>query len=194
MATRLGRPALLAAMTAVTGVALALIAMSLGILDRDSAPARALAGLSPGWSRVAETAVQTVGLITLSAVGGVLLWRQPKSRLSLVAAPTVVALAVSVFATEYAIRGLVAEPGSLLLADVAAWSQKLWQELVSLGAIAVILLFPDGSLKSARWRLVFGAAVIIVGAHLLASLDDPYPIWVGLTEKQPVPVTVPPAF
>lgn len=194
MATRLGRPALLGAMTAVTGVALALIALSLGILDRDSAPARALAGLSPGWSLVAETAVQTVGLITLSAVAGVLLWRQPKSRLSLVAAPTVVALAVSVFATEYAIRGLVAGPGSLPLADVAAWSQKLWQELVSLGAIAVILLFPDGSLKSARWRLVLGAAVIIVGAHLLASLDDPYPIWVGLTEKQPVPVTVPPAF
>jgi signal transduction histidine kinase len=181
-------------MTVVTGVALAFIALSLGILDRDSAPVRSLAGLSPGWSLVAATTVQTVGLITASAVAGVLLWRQAKSRLSLVAASTVLVLALGVLAAEYAVRGLVAEPSSLPLADVAAWGQKLWPELVSLGAIVVILLFPDGSLKSARWRLVLGAAAIVVGAHLLASLDDPYPIGVGLSERQQVPVTVPPAL
>ncbi|HLQ61103.1 MAG TPA: histidine kinase, partial [Candidatus Acidoferrales bacterium] len=43
-------------------------------------------------------------------------------------------------------------------------------------------------------RLVLGAAPIVIGAHLLAGLDDPYPIWVGLTGKQPVPVTVPPVL
>jgi signal transduction histidine kinase len=181
-------------LTAITGVALALATLALTILDRHGAPPVALAGLSTGWSLAVKTAVQTVGLITLSAVVGVILWRQPKSRFSWVIAPTVLVLALDVFSAEYAVRGLVVEPSSLPLADVAAWSQKVWQELVGLGAIAAILLFPDGSLKLARWRLVLGAAAIIVGAHLLAGLDDPYPIWVGLIEKQPVPVTVPPAF
>ncbi len=194
MATRLGQPAMVGALTALAGVGLALIALALTILDRDSPPTFALAGLSPGLSLAAETAVQTVGLMTLSAVAGVILWRLPKSRFSWVIAATVLVLALGVVAAEYAIRGLVVEPGSLPLADVAAGSQKVWPELVSLGAIAVILLFPDGSLKSARWRLVLGAAAIVVGAHLLAGLDDPYPILVGLTERQPVPVTVPPAF
>jgi hypothetical protein len=194
VATRLVVPALVCALTAITGVALVLTALALNILDRDSPPTLAMAGLSPGWSLAAETAVQTVGLITLSAVAGAILWRQPKSRFSWVIAPTVLVLALGVFAAGYAIRGLVVEPESLPLADAAAWSQKVWPELLSLGAIAAVLLFPDGSLKSARWRLALAAAAIVVGARLLAGLDDPYPIWVGLTEKQPVPVTFPPAF
>jgi signal transduction histidine kinase len=194
VASRLALPALAGAVGALPGVGLALIALSLTIVDRDSPPPLALAGLSPGSSLAVETAVQTVGLMTVSAVAGVILWRQPKSSLSWVIAATVLVLALGVFAAEYAVRGLVVEPASLPLADAAAWSQKVWPDLVSLGAITVILLFPDGSLKSARWRLVLGAATIVVGAHLLAGLDDPYPIWVGLTGKQPVPVTVPPPF
>ena len=194
MASRLVRPAVAGGLTAMAGIALALTAFALTILGRDAAPPIALAGLSTGRSLAVETAVQTVGLITLSAVAGVIFWRQPQSRFSWVVAPTVLVLALDVFSAEYAVRGLVVEPSSLPLADVAAWSQKVWQELAGLGAIAAILLFPDGSLKSARWRLVLGAAAIVVGAHLLAGLDDPYPIWVGLIEKQPVPVTVPPAL
>ena len=194
MATRLAHPALAGAAGALPGVGLALTALSLTILDRDSPPPLALAGLTPVWSLAVDTAVQTVGLMTVSAVAGVILWRQPKSPFSWVVAATVLVLALDAFTAEYAVRGLVVEPASLPLANAVAWSQKVWPDLISLGAITVILLFPDGSIKSARWRLVLGAATIVVGAHLLAGLDDPYPIWVGLTGKQPVPVTVPPAF
>jgi len=129
VAARLAHPALGGALAALAGVGLAVAALALTILDRDSPPPLALAGLSPAWSLAAGAAVQSVGLTTLSTVAGVVLWRQPKSRFSWVIAPTVLVVATDVFTAEYAVHGLVVEPGSLPLADAAAWSQKVWPEL-----------------------------------------------------------------
>jgi signal transduction histidine kinase len=62
------------------------------------------------------------------------------------------------------------------------------------GAIAAILLFPDGRLKSARWSIVIAAALVAGMADVLAGLDDPFPISVGVPDRQPVPITVPPGL
>ena len=192
MATRLARPAIAGALTSLTGVVLALATLALTILDRNSPPFQALAGLSRDWSLAATTAVQTAGLVTLSVVAGVVLWRQPGNRFSRALVPSVLLLALLVFAGEYAVHGLVVDPGSLPLADAAARSQILLPPFVLLGALLVILLFPDGRLRLVRGKVLLGAAAIVLGAQLVANLDDPSPIGVGLIAKQVVPVTVPP--
>jgi signal transduction histidine kinase len=167
--------------------------LALTILDWSSLAGHALSGLSPTGTLIVQTAVQTAGLITLSAVSAVIVWRRPRNRLSWVLVATMLAAALWAFAAAYAVRGLVVVPGSLPVAETAAWIQDVARVLVSLGAVVVILLFPDGNLLSRRWRLLLGAAVIVFGANLLAALDDPYPIEVGLVwGLPPVPVTMPP--
>ena len=168
------------AVVAFTGTGLGIAALILTILDRVSPPFPAMAGLSPDSSLALRTGVQTVGLVTLSTVAGLVAWRQPRNLFSWVLGGTTLLLALGVFAGEYAVHGLVVEPGSLPLADVAAWSQKPLPGLVGLGAILALLLFPDGHLKSPRWRLVVGVAATLGAANIVANLTDPYPIWTGL--------------
>lgn len=194
MATRVTGAATAALTTALVTTGLALATLWLSILDWNSPPAYGLAGLSLQASLGIKLLVQTLGLITLSGVSAVILWRRPWSRLSWALIATSLVVAWGTFAGEFALRGLVVEPGSLPLADVAAWTQTLLPDLVFFGAISIILFFPDGRLMSRRWGLLLGAALVVFTAHMLASLDDPYPVEVGLTSTQPVPVTVPPVL
>src|SRR5713101_7267077 len=194
MATRIGGPAAAGAGVATVGVILTLATLGLTLLDLASTPADSLAGLDKAWTMAVRSGLQTVGLLTLSLIGGLVIWRQPRNLFSWLGASTVLLLALSVFAAEYAVHGLVIDPGALPLADVAARAQKMFPGLVSLGAILIVLVFPDGRLKSRRWRLVALAAGLFIGAEILAGFDDPYPIRVGLYGTQPVPVTVAPSL
>ena len=194
MATRITGPAPAGLTTALVTTGLALATLWLSILDWNSPPEFGLAGLSLQASLATKLVVQTLGLITLSGVSAVILWRRPMSRLSWALIATTLVVALGTFAGEYALRGLVVEPGSLPLADVAAWAQIVLPDLVGIGAISIILFFPDGRLMSRRWGLLLGTTFIVFGAHMLASLDYPYPVDVGLTSRQPVPVTVPPVL
>jgi len=176
------------------GCALGLATVGLLLLDRASPPNAGLAGLSDAWAVALRLSVQTIGLLTLAVVSGLVVWRQPRNAFSWALATTVLILAYHLFASEYAVHGLVIDPGSLPLADAAAWSQTLAGSATGIGGILALLLFPDGRLKSPRWRVLAGAGVLVVGAYMVANLDDPYPIWVGLWQQQTVPVTVPPAL
>jgi hypothetical protein len=56
------------------------------------------------------------------------------------------------FTGAHAYVGLIAEPGSLPLADVAAWlSTLVWVPAWTL-VMLLLLLYPDGRLPSSRWR------------------------------------------
>ena len=178
------------AVIAGAGSALAIATLVLTYLDRQSPPPYTLAGLDASWSLAVRTLVQTVGLITISLISGILVWRRPRALLSLLFLVLVAALSVQVFAGEYAIYGLLVAPGSLPFADLAGWSQKFLPDLGLLPGLAFLMLFPDGRLSSPRWRILLAFAVLYVVCDLVIGLDDPYPLRVAGVW---VPVTLPPA-
>ena len=186
-------PAIAGAAIAVGGTALAAATLVLTIADRESPPPYTLAGLSVSWSLGVQTLVETAGLITVSSICGVVVWRRPKALISLVALLTVALLQLRAIGSEYAVHGLLVAPGSLPFADAAAWTQEFAPDMVWLGALLFVLLFPDGRLKSPRWRLLAGINILAVAGVVLVKLDDPYPLSLGLMGRRWVPVTVPPA-
>ena len=186
-------PAFAGAAVAVIGCALAVTTFVMAVVDRQAAPGYTLAGLDVDTSLLVRTAVEAFALSTLSLACAVVVWLQPKALLSLFLFLWVALDWVHVFAGQYALHGLLVAPGSLPLADVAAWSEDFTPDLSILGAALFILLFPTGRLKSARWRLLVALVIVEIIGGLLARLDDPYAIRVGATAQQWVPVALPPA-
>jgi len=71
---------------------------------------------------------------------------------------------------QYAIVGLVAAPGSLPAAAVAAWLQAwIWVPAVSIMGVYLFLVFPTGRFLSPRWRTI-GWLAGIGGAFLTGVL------------------------
>ncbi|HEV2216019.1 MAG TPA: sensor histidine kinase [Candidatus Dormibacteraeota bacterium] len=179
---------------AVAG-SLAVASLVLAVADWASPSPTALAGLSAESSNAVEVTVQTIGLFTLAAMASLVVWRQPSNVFGWVLAATVISLSVEVVAEEYAVYGLVVAVGSLPLADVAAMlSHKVLPDVVGTGAIAAILVFPDGRLKSDRWLLVIAAAGVAALLDILSRLNDQSELFVGLFTGQYVPAYVPPAL
>ena len=185
-------PVMAGAAIAVGGTVLAVATLVLAILDRDSPSPYTLAGLDVNSSLVVRTLVQTVGLITMSSICGIIVWRRPRALLSRVASLAVACVALGAFAGEYAVHGLVVAPGSLPLADAAAWSYDVLFNLVGLGSIVFVLLFPNDQLTSPRWWLLIGVLILVVASQIVLSLDEPYPLYIGLMARRWVPVTMPP--
>jgi len=186
-------PAIAGAAIALGGSAVAIATLLLTIIDRQGAPGYTLAGLDVIWSLVLRTMAQTLDLIALSLVCGILIWRRPVALLSLFFLQWAAFAWLQAFAAQYAVHGLLVAPGSLPLADVAAWLGKFAPDLSLLGGALVVLTFPDGRLKSSRWRLLVAFVILEIAADLLIGLDDPYPLRVGTIAQQWVPVTLPPA-
>jgi hypothetical protein len=66
--------------------------------------------------------------------------------------------AVEALGGQYARYGLVTDPGSLLLADVASWV-GIWAWVPgNILMLVLVLLFPDGHLPSRRWQPVLWVA------------------------------------
>ena len=193
MATRVGRSAAGLAV-ALVGAGLAVATLVLALADTAGAPSDALGGLDIGWTIAIRTAVQTAGLLTLSTVAAILIWRQPRNPFSWILGSTLLVVASVAFASQYAIHGLVISPGSLPFADMAAWISDAAGLLVSLGAILALLFFPDGKLKSARWWMVAAGALVAAAIQIVAGFDNPYPLWVGLMGRAVVPATYPPVL
>lgn len=188
------RPAIAGAAIASVGATLALGTVVLTIVDRQSPPTYTLAGLDVNWSLAIRTTVQTVGLITMTLISGVVVWRRPRAALSLLFLVLAAAIVLQAFASQYAIHGLLVSPGSLPLAELAAWSQQLIPPLGLMGGAGFLLLFPDGRPASRRWWLLLGLAIMVLAAEVLSALDDPYPLNIGTMALVRVPVTMPPAL
>jgi hypothetical protein len=129
-------------------------------------------------------------LATLSAttVGALLASRRPRHPVGWLLLGLGTPVALSGVATGYANYGLVARPGSLPGADLAAVYHGV-SILCALTCLQfVLLLTPTGSLPSPRWRwwawLLGGAAVLALVSALLLPLDPPY-------QAVPNPLAVP---
>jgi signal transduction histidine kinase len=185
-------PAVAGAAIALGGCALALATQLLALADRVAAPGYTLAGLDVGSSLIVRSLVQTVSLITLSFVAAIVIWRRPKTILSLLLFQWVAFSWLHAFAAEYALHGLLVAPGSLPFAEMAAWSEKFAPDLALVGAALFMLLFPNGRLKSPRWRWLVALVILVAASDMLIGLDDPYPLRVGTIAQQLVPATLPP--
>jgi hypothetical protein len=82
-------------------------------------------------------------------------------------------------AEAWAEYGILAHPGTLPGAEIAAWLAG-WTWIPAMGCLGAFLplVFPDGRLRSSRWRLIAAADVLIVavatfgGAFLPGPLDN----------------------
>ncbi|MGI9021764.1 MAG: sensor histidine kinase, partial [Acidimicrobiales bacterium] len=102
--------------------------------------------------------VALLGVIT-STVGALIASRVPGNAIGWLFCAIGVGLVASILAQDYAIRGLVSDPGSLPAATTMAW---LGSWLFGAGPIGVfvLLLFPNGHLPSPRWRVVAWLAAL----------------------------------
>ena len=117
----------------------------------------------------------TVMAVGYSTMGAVITSRRPENVIGWLFCAIGFISAAEHFNSEYAIYGLLAQPGSLPGAEVFAWlAYWLW---VPWGGLFVFLflLFPTGRLPSRRWRWFagFSAIVVLVGAAS-ASLSSGY--------------------
>lgn len=116
------------------------------------------------------------GWLGFGIVGVFLVQRRPSRPLGwvLLAIPWFTYL--TLFLGEYALRGLVAEPGALPLALWAGWISK-WGFVPVIGLVLwVVLLFPDERVEGRWMRKVAGAMTVLVGLQTVIIALEPGPI------------------
>jgi signal transduction histidine kinase len=94
-------------------------------------------------------------------VGGLVLARRPTNPVGWCIVGHAFCFTLGEFTRQYALYGLVTNPGSLPLARLAAWPPYwLWGPGILFGFTLLPLYFPDGRLVSPRWRLAVAATVL----------------------------------
>jgi hypothetical protein len=82
---------------------------------------------------------------------------------------------------QYALRGLVAAPGSLPVARLAGWLSEVTFVLTFAPMFFLVLLFPDGRLPSRRWRPVLWALFAVAAGWEAQQLQAGTTIVGGFT-------------
>jgi signal transduction histidine kinase len=189
---RLGLPQLAWALVALATV---MVVASRLLLFRD--PYVQIRHLGPPvWLSVTGDAVAPVfGVVTIAVIGAVATTRNRAGRLGWALLGTALAAALTLFCEEYAIMGLVAAPGSLPLAQLAAWGERWSFDLLLLGFVTGMLMLPDGDLKSWTSRTIMWIAVAATLTSIADSFGDPRLLQTSVRDEgYPLPVTMPPAF
>ena len=163
---------------AVAAGSIALLAggLALAYVDRHLLPA--------GLTRWDFTDVSgDVESLAVPVVGFVLAARRPGNRIGWLFLVAGLGEGLWAFSTSYAHHALVAAPGSSPAGWAFAWLSN-WTFVIPIGLLAfVFLVFPDGQLRSPRWR----PAAWFVGAALtLATVD----MAVNATRVWPRPFTM----
>lgn len=109
----------------------------------------------------------SVGFLAFSAVGLLIILRQPRNVVGWICAGTGFFAHLNGFATEYAKYGYLENPVPLspLFAWFSAWT---WAPMVFLPLTQLLLLFPDGRPLSSRW-MHFGVAAGVLLVVLVVS-------------------------
>ena len=100
---------------------------------------------------------------TLPSIGWLIASRRRENRIGWMLLTIGLFYALTQFSATYAAFGLVADPGSLPLADVMSWLVILTWIPAFMLFILLLLFFPDGHLPSRRWQpIVWIAGVALV--------------------------------
>ena len=123
-------------------------------------------------------------VVTLPSIAWLIASRRPENRIGWMLLAVGFFYALTLFSASYSAYGLIANPGSLPLADVMSWLTVLTWVPAFLLFILLPLFFPDGRLPSRRWQPIVwiaGAALAVMvvpdaiaywpyrGPHLIAS-------------------------
>ena len=121
------------------------------------------------FSPVVSTLVDLLTSVILPVVGAVIASHRPRNPIGWLLLTAALASSLASFGGEWAFRALLVDSGSLPGGGPGVlMAQTLW--VFNLSALPlVVLLFPDGSLPSPRWRVVaaLAAAPAAVGFPLL---------------------------
>lgn len=180
------------AMVGTGGCALTIASLTLAVVDRWSLPFDELPGLSSEQTYALRLVVTTVGQLVISVVAGLVIWRQPRNAFSWAFAIGLMSSVIFGFLSQYAVHGLLVAPGSLPFPATAARVPVLLGGPLLTVALASVLLFPNGHLKSKRWWVVVILGAVVAVSGEINDLGSPYALQIGFGERQPVPVTSPP--
>ena len=148
---------------AAGSIALVAGALVLEYVDRDLLPAS-----MTGWT-FGNVSGQVVNL-AVPVVGFVLASRRPANRIGWLFLAAGLVLAVEAFGAQYALRALVAAPGSLPAGRAFAWFAS-WLGVFPLVMLAFLfLLFPTGHLRSRRWRPAAWSMAAVFAVVAVVSL------------------------
>jgi hypothetical protein len=116
----------------------------------------------------AQNILPVVLPVSSAVVGGLVASRRPSNTVGWLFLGSALSVAFVGLTGEYAVYGIVTNPGTLPLAQVVAWLSKS-VALVGpvLGLILLPLYFPDGKAASPRWSLV---AWLSLGTLLVATV------------------------
>jgi len=129
-------------------------------------------------------AEDTLLAVGYSTVGAVAASYRPRNPVGWVLCSIGLSWGVAHITSEYATYALLAAPGSLPAAEVAAWIYS-WVWVPGLGVIVFLpLLFPSGRLPSPRWRPFAWLSVLVVAAGTVMAAFSPAP-GVGLSIRNP---------
>jgi hypothetical protein len=150
------------------GLCLLLYAAALLLLILNRGPARA-----EPFGPFTNTLIDLFTSAVLPVVGAVIASHRPRNPIGWLLLVGALAGALGSFAGEWAFTALIADPGSLAGAGPALLlTQTLWMFNISALPL-VLLLFPDGTLPSRRWRPVaaIAAAPVAIGFPVLVASE-----------------------
>jgi signal transduction histidine kinase len=165
-----------------SGIAWSLCALTLALIV--CAVALSLLNRYAPWELLFLVAEATGAL-----VGGLVASRRPHNPVGWFIAGHAFCFSLAEFARQYAVYGLLTEPGALPLAGaVASMAYWAWYPGLILGLALLPLYFPDGRLFSRRWRPVawftFFVIAVVTGLNAVAPGDTetpgiPNPLGIG---------------
>lgn len=111
-----------------------------------------------------------------ASVGALVASRRPRNAIGWIFCGTGLVATAELLGSQYAIYGLLAEPGSVPRPELGAWVYE-WTGFVAacVTATFVVMLFPDGRLLSRAWRPLpwLSSIGIALGASSLALWPGP---------------------
>src|SRR5829696_1494661 len=130
---------------------------------------------------LASAFINLVTLLPFSVIGAVIVARQPRNAMGWIYCGVGLLVGLAALANGYAKYWLASGSGMKSLGETAAWfSSWAWIPLVLVPTSLLLLLFPDGTLSSPRWRPVawsagIGIAGFVSGAALKAGPLEDFP-------------------
>ncbi|HJP65488.1 MAG TPA: hypothetical protein VKA30_04200, partial [Actinomycetota bacterium] len=139
-------------------LAVGAVALQLASLD---APIPSQFGVR-GFAAVFAVAFATVGAFVAS--------RRPENPIGWLFCAAGLFSGIQEFTTQYGAFGALSHPGTLPAARYLPWvSAWIWVPITGIVVIYTVLLFPTGSLLSARWRPVLWVAPVALATFALSN-------------------------
>jgi hypothetical protein len=140
-------------------------------------PPQVVAAMNVSWLGLIGSTLYLVMVCAFSALGALIVSRQPAHVIGWLFCAIGVELAVEYFTDGYAIYSLFVARDVLPGGLVAGWIQHwVWIVGVALFVVFVPLRFPTGRLVSARWRPAWWLAVGVTAAGVLLVAFAPGPL------------------